>query len=580
MTTDHTHVTLGHTDTGPLRIDVPTLIDTRQVITASSGGGKSFLLRRLIELIARQVQVIVIDPEGEFNTLREKFDMLLVGQGGEIAPEVHTAGKLARKLAELRVSAIIDLYDLGDWDARRAYLAPFLDGLMNLPKADYHPIYVPIDEAHQFAPESAGGAKDSPVAASRRAIRFLMSAGRKRAICGALATQRISKLDKDSMADAKNVFIGGITLDVDQERAGDMLGLAKAERIQLRDLAPGTFYAFGPALPREVSRFLSDPVITTHPRAGQRHLLEVPPASGAIQKIVAELADIPRQVQAEADELAAARRQVAELQRELRVRPMQMQLAAPEKVVERVEVTVFRDGEVGRLEAAVQTLATVGSQFVDFGQQIAAAGNQFQAASAEVGGALKATVSRLSAPAPVRSGPIGPAPRPTPLAHTKSDKPAGQSAPSALPRGEETILAALIQYPNGLRREQLTVLSGYKRSSRDTYLQRLRERGYVVADGDRLMATAEGAAAVLHVQPLPTGAALREHWLSRLPQGERAILEVLIARYPAPVERSALDELTPYKRSSRDTYLMRLAAKELVVSVGRGAVKASEELFD
>jgi hypothetical protein len=45
------------------------------------------------------------------------------------------------------------------------------------------------------------------------------------------------------------------------------------------------------------------------------------------------------------------------------------------------------------------------------------------------------------------------------------------------------------------------------------------------------------------------------------------------------VEREAIDESTGYKRSSRDTYLQRMAAKRLVESIGRGAVRASAMLF-
>src|SRR3990167_3508983 len=71
---------------GGLYLDVPKLINTRAFITASSGGGKSYLLRRIVELIAGRVQVIIIDPEGEFSTLRERYPLLLVGAGGEVAP--------------------------------------------------------------------------------------------------------------------------------------------------------------------------------------------------------------------------------------------------------------------------------------------------------------------------------------------------------------------------------------------------------------------------------------------------------------------------------------------------------------
>lgn len=209
----------GHNVESDYRVNIPVLLDTRAVVTAASGQGKSMLLRRLVELVAGYVQTIVIDPEGEFPTLREKLDMLVIGHGGDVPVEVRTAKLLARKLAEARVGAIIDLYDLGDWDTRREWLAAFLEGLMHLPRSLQHPMFIPIDEAHNFAPESTAGKALSPVARSRAAVAFAMSAGRKRGVCLALATQRISKLAKDAITDAKNVFIGGITWDVDQRRA-------------------------------------------------------------------------------------------------------------------------------------------------------------------------------------------------------------------------------------------------------------------------------------------------------------------------------------------------------------------------
>jgi hypothetical protein len=72
---------------------------------------------------------------------------------------------------------------------------------------------------------------------------------------------------------------------------------------------------------------------------------------------------------------------------------------------------------------------------------------------------------------------------------------------------------------------------------------------------------------------------LREHVLGRLPEGERRILECLIAHYPNAVERQQIDNATSYQRSSRDAYLQRLGARELVETRGR-EVKASDNLFD
>ena len=57
---------------GNVSIDLTRLLETRLLIQANSGAGKSWAIRRLIEQTANNVQQIIIDPEGEFSTLREK----------------------------------------------------------------------------------------------------------------------------------------------------------------------------------------------------------------------------------------------------------------------------------------------------------------------------------------------------------------------------------------------------------------------------------------------------------------------------------------------------------------------------
>ena len=52
-----------------------------------------------------------------------------------------------------------------------------------------------------------------------------------------------------------------------------------------------------------------------------------------------------------------------------------------------------------------------------------------------------------------------------------------------------------------------------------------------------------------------------------------------MASYPKAVERDAISEKSGYQRSTRDAYLQRLGARKLVVSEGRGHVRAAAELF-
>jgi hypothetical protein len=154
------------------------------------------------------------------------------------------------------------------------------------------------------------------------------------------------------------------------------------------------------------------------------------------------------------------------------------------------------------------------------------------------------------------------------------------AVPCGLPAGERKILAAIAQYPRGMTREQLSILTGYKRSSRDTYLQKLLAAGQADRSGDLIRITEAGRATLgTDFEPLPTGHNLRAYWLQRLPEGERKILQVILEAYPQAIAREAIDEQTGYKRSSRDTYLQKLKARELIVAA-RIEVRARGELFE
>ena len=298
-------------DGGKLECDLPRLVDTRLLIQANSGGGKSWLLRLIAERAG--IQTIVLDNEGEFASFRETLDMLLIGATGELPANPRHAALLARRLIEYKVSTVVALYEL-KLAERRQFVKLFLDSLIHLPRELWRPALVILDEAHIYCPERGSGEAEST-----EAVIGLMSQGRKRGYAGIIATQRLSKLHKDAAAEANNVIIGRTWLDADQARAGDALGLSKADRLKLRDLDQGEFYAFGPAFSRPaVVRFRSDRVRTTHPRPGERHLLTAPAPSKAIRGVLSKFTDLPHEVEAEIRGLAEARGRIGELERQIR----------------------------------------------------------------------------------------------------------------------------------------------------------------------------------------------------------------------------------------------------------------------
>ncbi len=305
---------------GDAVIDLQRLTETRMIIQANSGGGKSWALRRLLEQSFGKVQHLVIDPEGEFYTLREKFDYILAApRGGDCLLDPRTTGMLARRLLELGTSAILDISEM-DRETQRRVVRLFLESVLSAPKTLRHPVWIPVDEVQIFAPE------DKKVESSEAVVN-LMTLGRKRALCGILASQRISKVDKDAL-DCNNKLIGRTALDTDMKRAGDELGMAKDGRESLRTLDDGEFFAFGPAISKTVITIRTGAVETSHPKAGEQAAPPAPPR-GKVIAVLQKLADLPKEAEEEARTLAELQAKVRDLERKLRQSETDLKHARP-----------------------------------------------------------------------------------------------------------------------------------------------------------------------------------------------------------------------------------------------------------
>lgn len=185
-------LTYRHTGRDRLTVDFPKLIASKLLLQAASGGGKSWAIRQLCEETYGKVPQIIIDPEGEFHTLREQYDYVLVAvRGGDIEASPKTAALLARRLVELSASAVIDLSEMKPGE-QRLFVRRFLEAMLALPRDLWHPTLVVIDEFHLFAPESGHGEAESLDACSDFSAR-----ARKRGFCLVGATTRIAKLHKD-----------------------------------------------------------------------------------------------------------------------------------------------------------------------------------------------------------------------------------------------------------------------------------------------------------------------------------------------------------------------------------------------
>jgi hypothetical protein len=255
---------------GPALLDLEELLATRLLVQGNSGSGKSHLLRRLLEQSAPSVQQAVIDPEGDFVTLAERFGHVVVDAA---RPDADLA-RIAGRVRQHRVSVVLNLEEL-EVEAQLRAAAAFLGGLFDADRDHWFPMLVVVDEAQLFAPTIAGEVSDEARRQSLAAMTNLMCRGRKRGLAGVIATQRLAKLAKNVAAEASNFLMGRTFLDIDMARAADLLGMERRQAEMFRDLQRGQFVALGPALSKRPVPIRIGPVETSG-RSGSPMLMPMP----------------------------------------------------------------------------------------------------------------------------------------------------------------------------------------------------------------------------------------------------------------------------------------------------------------
>lgn len=544
-------------------IDLEKLIDSKLLIQANSGGGKSWAIRRLLEQSHGKVQQIILDPEGEFSTLKEKYEYILCGKDKDVAVSVQAAGMLSHRLLEFKISAIIDLYELHPQDRKR-FVRLFLDAMVNAPKELWHPVLVVIDEAHVFAPEKG---KSEALAS----VIGLASLGRKRGFGAILATQRISKLHKDAAAECNNKLIGRTGLDIDRKRAAEEIGfISKEDVLSLRTLEPGEFYAFGPAISSEVIKFKVGDIQTSHPRAGSRAISAPIPPTEKVRGILSKLADLPQEAKKQAQTMEELKTEI----HILKAHRCPKVAVSQAEIDSAVRTAVLKHGR--DWERIIKSFKVYSTELLKIINSVAGRAN-----SLSIPHDLPPFTMTPSNIVSVKSIVNKSISNSKPIVNKLTPIVLQQDLTTNIGSGEREMLIAAAQHPEGITKQHLTVLTGKKRSTRDAYLQRLRQRGFIVQEGEKVIANEAGLEYLgSDYKPLPTGAELRDHLLRTLPEGERTILALLIDSNPEAMTREQVSEKTPYQRSTRDAYIQRLSARGLVIEESRGVVKAADKLFE
>lgn len=552
-------IILGHAGEQPLELDLDRLVGSHLGIVANAGGGKSGLIRRLLEQTHGRIQHIVLDIEDEFYSLRERFDYVIAGGDGDAPATVDNAAALTRGALEHGFSLICQLNDLGGAGARE-FVDAFLSAMLTAPRDLWRPCLIVIDETQRFDADS---------------IRMLTERGRKRGFTAVLASQRLPKIDANIRGDLNNWIMGRVGQSLDRRIMADQLGMTKAGERELAGIQPRHFWAMGPALSADPVLFEVADVQTTMVRPGQAKV-PTPPAPEALREILAGLA-----VKPDSDSGNEARNMHAAMPDAERQR---LTARIAELEAEREEWTIERGVGQQQLDALVAENRAlreiVGTAWADIQRIKPAFESLFRQSGGQIAEALADAGLSPAAPAANAGGRHEVALKPK--ADLEGRHPGDSRRPSL--GAERKPLAALAQvYPAGLTEAQWATSAGFKRTGGTwgTYKSRLRSAGLIAQREGRWFATEEGAAAVGDVElPPKPGPGLVRWWAAKL-AGVGPMAEVLIQRWPNWTTR---DDLAGYLGMAASggtfgTYLSRLAGPELIERDRDRGVRLNPEMM-
>lgn len=585
-----------------LELPVDALTETFAYI-ARRGAGKTYGASKLCEgFLDVGGQVVVLDPVGRWYGLRlmpdgvtkSGYDIaVLGGLRGDIPLEPTAGALVADAVVDHGMSVILDVSMFESESHKKRFVADFCERLLRRKKAQPSPMHLFVEEAQEFCPQHVAGADARMVGAIERIIKI----GRNFGIGCTLITQRPQSVNKNALNLTGCLVV--LQTTGPQERKtlegwitdkGD--GDVKALLAKVGHLQKGEAFVWAPqGFPPDQQAIFRQVKIGTKKTHDASRTPRLSDASVAVVGLPG--IDLGKLAEAMAATVESAKNNdPVELRRQLRaqadasakivgaanaeVRRLTAQLNAEDKsphlVKELRDVIAARDLRIDQLCTIINGLRdALTAAVVECVQKAIADSNRDEPSPAVAAGIAHGKAFNYKKD-PGFIGCSGP----------YADAGAAKKRPpsSLLGKGEKIVLTAIAQSPDGATNEQLTVVTGYKRSSRDTYLQQLKAAGLIERSGGHHVATPDGVRALgSDFVPLPTGAALREHWSSKLGGGELAVFNFACSVFPGSISKKTMLDQTGYSRSSLDTYVQRLAARRLL-TCDRGEVTASPNLFD
>jgi len=555
-----------------------------------SGSGKSYAAMKLAELfLSIGAQVIALDWVGLWWSLRlaangkaPGFEHVYIfgGEHADVPLEPTSGALMADLVVDKHISVVLDVMHFRKAERTR-FATAFAEQFFHRKKTARTACHLFIEEAQAYLPQMVRGEEARMVGV----FEDIGKVGRNYGIGNSLISQRPQAINKDVLNQIE-VLLAFQTNGPQERKAiagwtAENTTAGAAMMQALPTLPVGHALVWSPQWLRIAER--------VHILPRQTYNASATPTGKAKQiapqtLAPAELESLGDAIKAtversKADDPRELRKQIAELKKQLATPATPTAAPAAPKVIEKPVVT---DKQIAAVQKLVDQLDALASKADDLSDRCVSAAAALRADLA------KAIQQPPPKPQPSTAGRLV-EPTITRMHATPLQPIVKRAAPSdgngvALGKAERAILTVLAQHPDGCEKGKLTLLAGYRYSGgfRNS-LGALRTAGYIVGSNESTMRiTDAGVAALGEFDPLPTGDALRDYWLSHPSFGkaERAILAALF-EHPDGLDAPALCQRTGYEYSGgfRNS-LGALRTAGLLVGANTGVMKASDVLLE
>lgn len=212
-----------------LSLPVIEVLTGRGVIFGKSGSGKSNSASVITEeLLEKGFPVLIIDVEGEYATLKDRYDIVHIGDDAEFDFKLFETEpeQIVDFCLDQNRPVIIDISDVLEIDQAHSVVKDTLRVLFSREKRVQQPFLVIVEEIHEFLPQQ-GGLDELGETLIRIAKR-----GRKRGLGLTGLSQRPASVDKDFITQCDWLVWHRLTWQNDTRVVKSIMGSEKAQEVQ------------------------------------------------------------------------------------------------------------------------------------------------------------------------------------------------------------------------------------------------------------------------------------------------------------------------------------------------------------